>query len=81
MIKKTNSLKRRTFPRNQVLKMEFIQLNEYETDLYFPQNLQSNTTSCEPEIVVTVLQIKQKQFHVCKPYNIIKQTVVLLWKF
>ena len=47
-----------------------VQLNEYETDPHFLQNFESNTTvcfiihmfceSCEPEIVLAVLQIKTK---------------------
>ena len=69
----------------------FIQLNEYKTDPYFLQNFQSDMTvcliihmfckSCEPEIV---LQIKTKTIARSQTLQnvwIIKQTVVLLWKF
>ena len=72
----------------------FIQLNEYETDPYFLHFFQSNTTfcliihvfckSCEPEIVLAVLQIKTKTISRSQTLQnawIIKQTVVLLWKF
>ena len=56
-------------PLEQVHWTNLVQLNEYETtDLYFLQNFQSNTSicliihlfckSCEPEIVLPVLQIK-----------------------
>ena len=56
-----------------------VQLNEYKTDLFFLQNFQSTPTvglifhvfckSCEPEIVLAVLQIKTKKIHVRKPYK------------
>ena len=36
--------------------------------------------SCEPEIVLAVLQIKNNVTFV-KPCKMIKQTVALLWKF
>jgi hypothetical protein len=71
-----------------------VQLNEYETDPYFLQNFQSNTTvcfiihvfckSCEPEIVLAVLQIQTKTISCLQTLQktwIIKQIVVLLWKF
>ena len=71
-----------------------IQLNEYETDPCFLQNFQSNTTicliihvfckSCEPDIVLAVLQIKTKTISRSQTLQkvwIIKQTVVLLWRF
>ena len=54
-----------------------VQLNEYETDPYFLQNFQSNTTvcliihvfckSCEPDIVLAVLQIKTKTISHSQP--------------
>ena len=70
-----------------------IQINDYETDLYFHQNFQSNTTvcfiiqvfwkSCKLEIVLAVLQIKTKTISCSQALQnawVIKKTVVLLWK-
>ena len=71
-----------------------VQLNEYETYPYFLHNFHSDKTvcliihvfckSCKPEIVLAVLQIKTKTIlhsQILQNGGIIKQTVVLLWKF
>ena len=56
-----------------------IQLNEDETDPYFLQFFQNNTTvclishmfckSCEPEVVFLLIYILAKQFHGRKSYK------------
>ena len=54
-----------------------VQLNEYETDLYFPQNFQRNMRvyfiihvfckSCKHDIVLAILQIKTNNFAFANP--------------
>ena len=64
-----------------------LQLNEYETDLHFLQNfhfIHLFLKSSKPDIVLAVLQIKTKTISRSQTLQkvwIIKQTVVLLWKF
>ena len=71
-----------------------VQLNKYETDPYFLQNFQSNTTVCliiytfckvcEREIVFVLICRTGRTIsgsQLLQNMGIIKQTVVLLWKF
>ena len=61
------------------LKYSAIQPNKYETEPYFLQLFQINTTvcliihlfckSCEPEIVFVLICTLAEQFHVHKSYN------------
>ena len=71
-----------------------LQLNSYETDPYFLQNFQSNTTVCL--IIHAFCKIYEREIDfvfICRTARtisgsqllqnkgIIKQSVVLLWKF
>ena len=71
-----------------------LQLNNYETDLYFLQNFQINTTVCL--IIHTFCKVCKREIIfvlICRTTRtvsgslllqntwIVKQTVVLLWKF
>ena len=72
----------------------YVQLNKYETDLYFLQNFQSNTTACsiiqvfcknyKREIVFVLICRTARTIsgsQLLQNKRIIKQTVLLLWKF
>ena len=73
---------------------KYVQLNEYETDPYFLQNFQSNTRVCliihafckvyKREIVFVLICRTGRTIsgsQLLQNTEIIKQTVVLLWKF
>ena len=68
-----------------------LQLNEYETELYFLQLFQSNTTvcliihvfckSCEHEIVFVLICTLAEQFHVHKSYKMHESTLFCIGNF
>ena len=67
------------------------QLNKYETDPYFLQFFQTNTTvcliihvfcnSCEPEIVFVLICTLAEQFHVHKSYKTHESTLLCIENF
>ena len=82
---------RKLLKKSWMVSNVYVQLNEYETDLYFLQLFQSNTivcliihlfcNSCEPEIVLKKLkqkmaqESKQNQFQVRKSYKTRESTL------
>ena len=68
-----------------------LQLNKYETDIYFLQRLQSNTTDCliihvfckssEHEIVFVLICTLEEQFHVRKSYKTRESTLLCIGNF
>ena len=69
----------------------YVQLNKYETDPYFLQLFQSNTTfcliihvfckSCEHEIVFVLICTLAEQFHVRKSYKMRESTLLCIGNF